>query len=256
MEASRRKKLMKTIFRITSLAALAVGVFVLSAPIFGQKAAARSTEEAKGLASELSALEKLEKALPADRMPGAGMSEADRARTADAFYAAGVKCHDIQRDFAQSMIDKADEYFRASLAYRDSALARAHLGSAHIIQARDAASVISKVAEANTGLKEVDAAVKSAPDDILVRAIRIECTIELPEMFKRLDTVTADLKNLLERYAKSPSSFDGMFPPSRLFELKAKELELRGKGSMAAQYRDKAKALAEAAATAAAAKKE
>ncbi len=237
---------MRRIFRITSLAALACGAFILAAPIFGQKASAPGGAEGERLAAALAELSSLERDLPADRKPRPGLSEADRSAAASAFFEAGVMCHDIQSAFAEPLIAKADAYLRASLAYRDSPLARAYLGSAHIIQARDAASVISKVSEANTGLKEVDAAVKAAPDDILVRAIRIECTIELPEMFKRLDTVTSDLKNLLERYAKSPGDFEGAFRPSRLFELKAKEQELRGKSSAAAQYRERAKELAAA----------
>jgi len=246
METKKGRKLMRTIFRITSIAAFACGVFILAAPIFGQKDSARDSAEARRLAESLARLESLEKSLPSDKKPRKGLVEAERSAAASAFFEAGVMCHDIQGAFAEPLIDKADAYLRASLAYRDSPLARAYLGSAHLIQARDAASNISKLASVNAGLKEVDAAVKSAPDDILVRAIRVECTIELPEMFKRLDTVSADLKNLLERYAKSPSSFDGVFPPSRVFELKAKEQELRGKASMAAQYRDKAKALAAA----------
>jgi hypothetical protein len=242
---------MRRIFRITTIAALAAGALALAAPIFADKGSPPAGVEAEALASRLAELEAAEKLLPSARKPAEGMGSADRERGAAAFLKAGVMCHDIQARFARPMIDKADQYLRSSLAYRESALARVYLGSAHIIQARDAASVIAKVAEANTGLKEVDAAVKAAPDDMLVRAIRVECTIELPEMFKRLDTVTSDLMILLERYAKSPRSFEGVFPPSRVFELKAEELDLRGKPSLAAQYRARASELKGSAAPAA-----
>lgn len=223
-----------------------ITALVVALPVFGDKGAAPTGAVASERDSRLAELAAAEKGLPAARKPAAGADAAEKERAAEAFFRAGLLCHDIQREFSEPLGKKADEYLRASLAYRESALARAYLGSSHLIQARDAASVIAKVAEADTGLKEVDAAVGAAPRDILVRAVRIECTIELPGMFKRLDTVTSDLKFLLEAYAESPASFEGVYPPSRIFELKAKELELRGKGAMAGQYRKKSAELAAA----------
>lgn len=239
---------MRKAIRTASAVAAACAALVLAAPVFGDKGAgtAGGAKDEPGLSSRLAELEAAEKELPSARKPDAGMGEAARSRAAEAFLKAGTLCHDIQRQYAEPLGKKADEYLRASLAYRETALARAYLGSAHIIRARDAKSVISKVAEANAGLKEVDAAVDSAPDDILVRAIRVECTIELPSMFKRLDAVASDLRILLERYAASPASFAEAYCPARVFELKAEELELRGKASMAAQYRKKAAELSAA----------
>jgi len=245
MEKAKRRILMRKIFRILSTASLIVGCFILTAPIFADKSV-RNPEELKQLDARLRELRMLEESLPGSKKPAAGASEAERTKAADLFFKAGILCHDIQRDFSESMIKKADEYLRASLAYRESSLTRAYLGSAHLIQARDAASAISKIAEVNTGLDEIDAAVSADPNDILVRALRVECTIELPAMFNRLDVVTKDLKLLLEEYAKSPERFASIFPPSRLFELKAKELELRGKSTLAAQYRQRAKEIAKA----------
>jgi hypothetical protein len=246
MEKTERRKLMRKAFHRVGLAIGVCSALVLVAPIFGDKGAERDEEAAAALSSRLDELGAAEKELPAARKPAAGMAEPERAKAADSFFKAGVLCHDIQEKYAEPLGKKADEYLRASLAYRESAIARVYLGSSHIIQARDAKSVMSKVAEANVGLKEVDAAVKSAPEDILVRSIRVECTIGLPEMFKRLDTVSSDLKVLLEAYAKSHELFARSFPPTRVFELKAKELDLRGKGAMADQYRKKAAELAAA----------
>jgi hypothetical protein len=246
MEKEARRRKMRKAFRIASSVVGICSALVLVAPVFGDKGAGRDEAAAAGLSARLGELAAAEKDLPAERKPAALAGEQERAKAAEAFMKAGILCHDIQAAYAENLGKKADEYLRASLAYRESALARVYLGSSHIIQARDAKSVMSKVAEANTGLKEVDAAVQSAPGDLLVRAIRVECTIGLPEMFGRLDTVTSDLKILLESYAKSPASFDGTFPPARVFELKAKELDLRGKKSMAEQYRKKSAELAAA----------
>jgi hypothetical protein len=245
MDKEKRRTFVRKLFRIISIASLVIGCFILTAPIFADKTE-RSPEESQRLDSRLRELSALEKSLPASRKPPSGLREAEKAQAADSFFKAGLLCHDIQREFAESMVKKADEYLRASLAYRESSLTRAYLGSAHLIQARDASSAISKIAEVNTGLNEIDAAVNADPNDILVRALRVECTIELPAMFNRLDVVTKDLKLLLEEYAKSPDRFASIFPPSRLFELKAKELELRGKSTLAAQYRQRAKETAKA----------
>lgn len=225
-------------YRIKALlmAAALVAAFALHA----------DTDKAKDpkLAAALASLEAAERALPAERKPGSAMDEPERKKRAEAFFLAGRWCHDIMEKFAEPLGKKADQYLRASLAYRDSPLTRVYLGSSHLIQARDVSSVISKLAEVDVGLKEVDAAVKAAPADILTRAVRAECTIGLPSMFKRLDTVTADLAFLLKAYADSPDSFAIAYSPSRLFELKANELDQRGKGSMAAKYREKSKELA------------
>ena len=193
-------------------------------------------------AAELEKLAVAESRLPAEVKPAKGMGEAERERRAAAFLEAGTLCHDIQNAYTEPVGKKGLRYLKASLAHRESPLTRAYLGSLHMILARDASSVITKVREVDAGLEEADAAVKAAPVDITVRAIRVECTIELPPMFKRLDTVTSDLQILLDRYAAEPAVFSAAFSPARLFELKAQELELRGKTSLAIRIRSRATA--------------
>jgi hypothetical protein len=190
--------------------------------------------------AELEKLARAEKGLPTALKPEKGMGEAERAAAAAAFFEAGRICADLQNAYLEPLGKKGVRYLKASLAYKESPLTRVYLGSLHLIQARDASSVITKVREVDDGLKEVDAAVAASPADILIRAIRVESTIELPDMFKRLDSVTADLQILLDAYAANPKTFAAAFTPARLFELKAKELELRGKSSLAQKYRDKA----------------
>ncbi len=216
---------------------------VLVAAILGAAMCAplAAGEASKGAPeAELGKLAAAEARLPASAKPEKGLGQAERERVAAAFLEAGRLCHDLQNAYAEPLGKKGVRYLKASLAYRESPLTRAYLGSLHMIQARDASSVITKVKEVDDGLKEVDAAVKAAPADITVRAIRVECTIELPPMFKRLDTVTADLQILLDRYAAEPEAFVDAFEPARLFELKAQELDLRGKPSLAQKYREKA----------------
>jgi hypothetical protein len=193
-----------------------------------------------GEAAALSRLARDEAALPASPKPAAGLAPELRREGARAFFAAGVDCHDLMRDSALPLSKKAFAYLESSLAYEESPLARAYLGSAHLIAARDAKSVIAKVREVDSGLKELDAAVKAAPGEVGVRAVRIESTIELPAMFKRLDAVTADLELLLKLYLKDKDALSAGYDPARLFLMKAREQELRGKNDAAAKYRQKA----------------
>lgn len=220
--------------------AIALALTLLMA---GGLAAEKPETKSEKQKAALASLETLEKALPAERSPSAAMDETEKDKRAEAFFKAGIACHDLMQTYAESLGKKADQFLRASLAYRESPLTRVYLGSSHLIQARDVSSVFAKVNEVDVGLKEVDAAVKAAPEDILTRAIRVECTIELPAMFKRLDTVTSDLNFLLKAYSESPQTFADAYSPARLFELKVKELELRGKGSMTDKYREKAEEL-------------
>jgi hypothetical protein len=210
----------------------------LCAPLFAEG-------QTKGApVAELEKLQGAESGLPTALKPEKGMDQMDIDRSALAFFEAGRLCTDLQNKYAEPLGKKAQRYLKASLAYRESPLTRVYLGSSHLIQARDASSVITKVREVDAGLKDVDAAVSAAPDNLTVRAIRVESTIELPEMFKRLDTVSADLQILLGSYAQSPAVFETAFYPVRLFELKARELELRGNAALAQKYRDKAAELA------------
>ncbi len=219
-------------------------IFVSLALFLAACATLAAKGEAKGApADELEKLAAIEAKLPAEIKPDKSMGEPERARRAALFLEAGNLCHDLQNAYAEPLGKKGVRYLKASLAYRESPLTRAYLGSLHMIQARDASSVITKVREVDDGLKEADAAVAAAPADITVRAIRVECSIELPPMFKRLDTVTSDLQTLLDRYAADPAAFASAFPPARLLELKAQELELRGKAPLAQKYREKAAAL-------------
>jgi hypothetical protein len=233
MRVERTRKI-----RISLLATVLCTCFFLLAPIW--PAPAKAEPDAK---AALARLESEEANLPPAARPEPDMGAASRHSGAQAFFLAGLSCHDIMRRYAEPLSKKAFGYFKASLAYEESPLVRAYLGSSHLIAARDAKSAIAKVKEVDEGLREVDAAVKAAPADIGVRAVRIESTIELPAMFKRLDTVTADIDFLLDRYLKDKSSLGEAYSPASLFAMKARELELRGKNSLAAKYRQKAEEL-------------
>jgi hypothetical protein len=230
--------------RATSLGAAFVLALSALAALPGWAQAQEPKAKSAQLLSALAALEAQEKGLPAELKPDASTGRDDRAKAAAAFRRAGIACHDIMRSYAEPLGKKADRYLRASLAYEESPLARVYLGSSHMIQARDSANVITKIAEVDAGLKETDAAVKAAPDDILVRAVRVECTIELPSMFKRLDVVSKDLEFMLKAYAKDPAGFSKVYPAARAFELKAAELKQRGKNAMAEKYLEKSRELA------------
>ncbi len=218
--------------------AVTLSLLCLTLPLYAKEESVLKKEAA------LAALARAEAALSPELKPQGELTTYQRETRAEAFFEAGRLCHDIMGDFAEALGEKADRYLCASLAYRENPLVRVYLGSSHIIQARDASSIIKKIAEVNIGLKEVDAAVKAAPDNILIRAIRVECTIGLPGIFMRLDTVSDDLEWLLTTYATKPSAYEDIYSPSRIFALKADELRQRGKTAMADAYQKRADELA------------
>ena len=83
--------------------------------------------------------------------------------------------------------------------------ARAYLGSAYAMMARDASSVVNKTRYANRGLRHLDRALDAAPRNFTVRLIRARVNSSLPKMFERGGAAIEDMLALDEIYRESPS---------------------------------------------------
>ena len=75
-------------------------------------------------------------------------------------------------------------------------LARAYLGSAHTLRAREATWGPSKLSPLDKGKKLMDQAVAAAPDDPRVRTVRAINSYRLPRKLKRRPLALADFKIL------------------------------------------------------------
>lgn len=81
---------------------------------------------------------------------------------------------------------KASSLLRSLLAQNPTnAVARAYLGSALTLQARDAVLPTTKLSLAREGFREMDTAALQAPDVIPVRLVRAMNGIAVPKMFNR-----------------------------------------------------------------------
>ena len=83
--------------------------------------------------------------------------------------------------------------------------ARAYLGSAYTLRARDASSVVNRMRYANRGLRHLDRALDSGPGEFTVRLVRANVNSNLPKMFERGSAALDDLLALDEIYRLDPS---------------------------------------------------
>ena len=83
--------------------------------------------------------------------------------------------------------------------------ARAYLGSAYALMARDASSVMNKTRYANRGLRHLDRALEGAPRMFSVRLIRARVNSSLPKMFGRGGAALEDMLALDGIYRDGPT---------------------------------------------------
>lgn len=83
--------------------------------------------------------------------------------------------------------------------------ARAYLGSAYAMMARDASSVVNKTRYANRGVRHLDRALDAAPRSFTVRLVRAKVNSSLPKMFGRGGAALEDMLALDVIYLESPS---------------------------------------------------
>ena len=103
-------------------------------------------------------------------------------------------------------------------------IARAYLGSSWNLLARDSENVLEKIDGVQKALEELDRAVEEDPEDLVVRRIRYQNCMGLPDMFNRDQTADQDLDFLLIRYKKDPKIFDNLYDPAHIFLTKAQLL--------------------------------
>ena len=120
--------------------------------------------------------------------------------------AEGFALHDAALEGDESAAEQAARVLGRYLKrLPEDGEARAYLGSAYAMMARDASSVANKVRYANRGLRHLDRALEAAPRAFVVRMIRANVNSSLPEMFKRADAALADMLALDEIYRAEPS---------------------------------------------------
>ena len=149
-------------------------------------------------------------ALPAAVAPSAHAAKSESADTASpeivVLREQGIALHDEavkgDRGAAEEAVAHLERYLdRVST---DGA-ARAYLGSAYAMMARDASSVVNKTRYANRGVRHLDRALDAAPRSFTVRLVRANVNSSLPKMFGRGGAALEDMLALDEIYRESPS---------------------------------------------------
>lgn len=118
-----------------------------------------------------------------------------------------IALHDAARDGDQTAGEQAIKML-SEMARRhpNNAVVLAYLGSAYAIAARDAWNPFQKTVNVNRGLRNLDAAVKIAPQNFIVRFIRANVQMNLPSMFARGDDAVQDMIALDAIFKRSPNA--------------------------------------------------
>ena len=147
--------------------------------------------------------------LPAAVVPPAHAAEAGSAGDAPEFNALreqGIALHDRAIEGDEDAAEKAVEQLERYLdRFSKDGEARAYLGSAYAMMARNASSVVNKTRYANRGLRHLDRALDAAPRKFAVRLIRANVNSALPKMFERGDAALEDMLALDAIYREAPS---------------------------------------------------
>lgn len=118
----------------------------------------------------------------------------------------GIALHDRAVEGDEDAAEKAVAQLELYLErFSKDGEARAYLGSAYTMMARDASSVVNKTRYANRGVRHLDRALDAAPGMFTVRLIRAKVNSSLPEMFGRGGAALEDMLALDEIYRDEPS---------------------------------------------------
>ena len=147
--------------------------------------------------------------VPAAAAPSAPATEAESSLEVPPEYAAlreqAIALHyravEGEEDSAEQAVAQLERYLKR---FADDVEARAYLGSAYTMMARDASSVVNKTRYANRGLRHLDRALDAGAGNFTVRMIRANVNSSLPKMFGRGGAALDDMLALDEIYRLAP----------------------------------------------------
>ena len=148
--------------------------------------------------------------VPAAAASSAPATEAESSLEVPPEYAAlreqAIALHDRavegDEDSAEQAVAQLERYLKRLVADVE---ARAYLGSAYTMMARDASSVVNKTRYANRGLRHLDRALDAGAGNFTVRMIRANVNSSLPKMFERGGAALDDMLALDGIYRLAPS---------------------------------------------------
>ena len=127
----------------------------------------------------------------------------------DALKRAGIAAHQLALFHGKGYAERSVKYLQEIVDKdRNDAVAVAYLGSAHALVARDSSVIMSRISNVNKGLSLLNRAVRSAPEDFVVRMVRGSVIFELPSMFKKPENAIEDFTFVESRFENLPDIED------------------------------------------------
>jgi len=152
----------------------------------------------------------------------------------------GVLYHNLGASGIKGVGEKSMNYLKeytAKVPNDDEAFA--YLGSAITIFGRDSFTPVNKVRYVLEGTKIIDKAVKNSPNNIVIRLVRINNTLALPNFFKRGHFAEKDVDFLLNLVEKRTDVYPKDLV-ANIYYLKGEILKNKDKISLARQYWEEA----------------
>jgi len=120
----------------------------------------------------------------------------------------GIIYHRLAEKGDKKAVKQAESLFKKLLQLEPkNAEVLSWYGSILTMKGRDAWLPFFKIKYVNDGLKEMDKAVKLAPNNITVRMVRAETCLALPEnIFRQTEIAVADLEYLLRLGKEQPNN--------------------------------------------------
>jgi tetratricopeptide (TPR) repeat protein len=117
----------------------------------------------------------------------------------------GIAYHNLAILEVKKASEKAEEYLnQMTKLYPEDALSLALLGSAISMVGRDSYNIVKKMGNVNKGAELLDKAVTMAPDNVLVRMVRANNSLDIPKTFGRQKIGKGDLLHIEGIINKSP----------------------------------------------------
>nr|VFK63160.1 MAG: Tetratricopeptide repeat [Candidatus Kentron sp. UNK]VFK71381.1 MAG: Tetratricopeptide repeat [Candidatus Kentron sp. UNK] len=115
----------------------------------------------------------------------------------------GIAWHNLSALEVDDASGEADKWLgKASASSPSDYEVMAYYGSARTMVARDSWNVVTKVSSVNKGLALIDKAIRKAPDNVIVRMVRANNSLALPEFFERRPKAREDFGFLHARLDK------------------------------------------------------
>lgn len=141
-----------------------------------------------------------------------------------------IEVHDRAVEGSESAVDEAIGRLESLVEDEpDNELARAYLGSAYTIKARDAA-LWNKRGWVERGVETIDTAVEAAPEDPRVRLVRAINAYNLPQRVGRYELAAEDFAILLDALREEHPAIDSVLERAVYFHAGAFALKEREDG--------------------------